>query len=115
MPQHLPDTYTKMNSQELLELGFIEVPDKPIVGPGMFVEWTGSEWIQRPANLTELSFKWQEIRDIRKTMLEQADIEVMKFVEINQQVPTELATYKQQLRDITLQEDPWHIVWPTYK
>lgn len=115
LPQKLPSEFLECSLRELNDIGFVKVPDKPQAEPGYFVDWTGTEWITRPANTTEISFKWQEIRDTRRALLEYADIEVMKYVEKNQQVPDDLSAYKQALRDITLQENPWFITWPTYK
>jgi len=55
-------------------------------------------------------YKWQEIRDRRNYELQKSDWTQLPDVPI----PTKAAwaTYRQELRDITAQTDPFNITWP---
>jgi len=57
--------------------------------------------------------QWEVIRGIRKQLLETTDWEIVKHQELGTTVPTDIATYRQALRDITDQSDPFNITWPT--
>lgn len=116
-----PSTFTP---EEIADAGYIAVEDPPASIPDhQILEWTGTEWNIRDKTEQELEIelnrKWQEIRDQRDHMLYLLD---WRFIRYQSQVrlnitPTEsiesLDTYAQQLRDITLQSDPYNIVWPT--
>lgn len=54
--------------------------------------------------------KWIEIRDRRNQLLSACDWTQLQDVSIPEKQAW--ASYRQQLRDITLQADPFSIVWP---
>ena len=56
-------------------------------------------------------YKWQEVRDRRNYELEKSDWTQLPDVPLT--TKTAWATYRQQLRDITAQADPFNITWPT--
>ena len=68
---------------------------------------TTDEIIQRTNN------QWNFIRADRNARLTASDWVVTKSLELGEAVPQSWLTYRQALRDITLQEDPFNIVWPT--
>lgn len=116
-----PSTFTP---EEIADAGYITVEDPPAsILDTQILEWTGTDWNIRDKTEQELEIelnrKWQEIRDQRDHMLYLLD---WRFIRYQSQVrlnitPTEsiesLDTYAQELRDITLQTDPYNIVWPT--
>lgn len=55
---------------------------------------------------------WKDVRDIRTRLLAETDWVVTKQVEQLGGVTEQWKEYRQQLRDITLQADPFNIVWP---
>lgn len=55
-------------------------------------------------------YKWQEIRDRRNYELEKSDWTQLPDVPIP--TKTAWATYRQELRDVTTQTDPFNITWP---
>ena len=59
---------------------------------------------------TEL--KWASVKQQRARLLAGSDWMVTKATESGQAVQPEWIAYRQALRDITLQSDPWVIVWP---
>ena len=60
--------------------------------------------------------QWLFIRQSRDVLLAESDVEMMKIrdSEVVNQQHQELAGYRQALRDITLQPDPFNIVWPIW-
>ncbi|WP_243055365.1 phage tail assembly chaperone [Pseudomonas sp. BP01] len=65
--------------------------------------------------------KWSEIRSARDLLLAESDVEILKINDleaINGHVDVELrqslAQYRQDLRDLTTQSDPFDITWPTW-
>ena len=55
-----------------------------------------------------------DIRHIRNLALLQTDYKVLMALENGNTVPTELSTYRQELRDITSQAGfPYNVTWPT--
>lgn len=57
--------------------------------------------------------RWEEVRTERSNLLAECDWVVTKYAELGEAVPTEWVEYRQALRDITNQEDPDDITWPT--
>lgn len=114
---------TSFTPEEIADAGYIVVEDPPASIPDtQILEWTGSEWNVRDKTEQELDYevqyKWHEVRAQRDYMLSQLD---WRFLRHQSQTrlnitPTDnivnLDTYAQELRDITLQTDPYNIVWP---
>lgn len=59
------------------------------------------------------SQRWEEVRTERNKRLADCDWVVTKYTELKEDLPIEWSTYRQALRDITSQEDPDAIEWPT--
>lgn len=57
--------------------------------------------------------QWNVVKYQRDTLLSETDWHVTKAVETGQPIDQDWANYRQQLRDITTQTDPFNIVWPT--
>ena len=55
---------------------------------------------------------WARVRFERDRLLSQTDWMVTKAVETGSPMPEGWATYRQALRDVTSQWDPWSIAWP---
>jgi len=69
-------------------------------------DYTRKQWVANP------EAAWASIRQQRARLLAGSDWLVTKAAESGQLVPPEWVAYRQALRDITLQADPWAIVWP---
>jgi hypothetical protein len=91
---------------------FILAPEKPTLSNGQKLGWENNDWVVLEPSYAEIQIKWQEIRDQRNQLLQDSDIFVLKSYENNVPLSEELKTYRQALRDITVQESPWDIVWP---
>jgi hypothetical protein len=83
-----------------------KVLKKPI-SPSVFYSWdnTSNSWM--PDN----NKAWSGIKIQRNTLLQQSDWTQLPDISIK--TKTQWAIYRQELRDITLQSDPFNIVWPT--
>ena len=57
--------------------------------------------------------KWVEVRTKRNTLLSESDWTQFQDSPITGSTLTEWQTYRQSLRDVTTQSDPYNIVWPT--
>jgi hypothetical protein len=60
----------------------------------------------------EIDNKWESIRYERNKKLLECDWTQLKDSPISEQKQQEWQTYRQSLRDIPLQSDPFNIVWP---
>lgn len=78
-------------------------------------QWT-RQWIvsdateEQIANITEA--RWSGVRTDRNERLAACDWWVTKAAETNATISVEQYTYRQALRDITNQADPFNIIWP---
>ena len=57
--------------------------------------------------------RWTQIRSQRDSLLKDTDWLSIRAADTGTPMPTEWSTYRQALRDVTGQEDPFNIVWPT--
>lgn len=71
-------------------------------------------WIQIDATETEISYRienqWEEIRLQRNQLLAESDWTQLSDVSI--ETKTAWIAYRQSLRDITSQSNPFNIIWP---
>jgi hypothetical protein len=127
--QH-PDTSfpVQMSIERLAEWGvflFDEVPKPQTVSPYQRVvegppEMVGLAWRQTwiiqdiPAEEAEaIRFsKWEQVRDTRAHLLRACDWTQLPDVVMGEAKMREWLDYRQALRDITDQPDPFNIVWP---
>jgi Phage tail assembly chaperone protein len=57
--------------------------------------------------------KWYYVRTERDFLLSQCDWTQISDVQLTEQEKQDWRTYRQALRDITLQSDPFNLTWPT--
>jgi hypothetical protein len=57
--------------------------------------------------------KWNQIRGDRRNRLEKSDYTQMADVPLTPETKAKWTEYRQKLRDITKQSDPFTLVWPT--
>lgn len=62
---------------------------------------------------TRIEIKWDEIRETRNTLLSECDWTQFQDSPITGSKLTEWQTYRQSLRDVTNQENPYNITWPS--
>ena len=61
----------------------------------------------------ELNSLWLIVRSNRNIMLSECDWTQLPDSPLTEEKKAEWITYRQSLRDITLQQDPFNIIWPT--
>lgn len=119
-----PATFTE---QEIVDAGYVLITqEKPVPEQNQIVYWSKEDlmWIVRDKTEQELqneiNYQWTKIRKERDNLLSNLD---WRFIRYESQtrlgiVPVDsiqdLDTYAQALRDVTLQQDPFNIVWPEY-
>lgn len=69
-------------------------------------------WVSLRTDEMRLAEKWVEVREIRDKKLLQSDWTTLPDVPLTDKQKQAWMAYRQQLRDITLQQDPFSIVWP---
>lgn len=93
---------------------FVLAPGKPDILPDEAIEWNGTSWVVRKANVAEIAFKEAEIRLLRNSKLAESDLYVIRAYEQGIPVSESIVLYRQALRDITQQPGfPWDVTWPT--
>jgi len=74
-------------------------------------------WIVTDASPEEIQQRiesqWSTIRSIRNEYLQECDWTQLADSPLTDEEKQEWSIYRQKLRDITLQEDPFNINWPT--
>lgn len=82
----------------------------PILIEGVYYQ----NWEQTDASTVEINLrveaKWEEIRQIRNELLLECDW--TQLSDIPTETKTYWQTYRQELRDVTNQPNPFNIVWP---
>lgn len=136
-PRELPDRIRLSNGttrtnkltfteQEIADAGYTKVSDKPDFDQMLYkVVWDYEEknWLVTVKSEEELQQdkenKWHEVRNIRDSKINEVEWKINRY---NSHIRLSLEpidnivlidTYIQELRDITLQEDPYNIVWPS--
>jgi hypothetical protein len=82
----------------------------PILTDGVYYQ----NWIQTDASQSEIDYRlenqWFIIREIRNELLKECDW--TQLSDISQTIKELWSTYRQQLREITNQSNPFNIEWP---
>lgn len=101
----------------LVELNGEFVPPPP--RPSRHHVWTGWGWSDpRPPAMRqddaqrERELLWAQVRNQRAARLAATDWVVLRAQERGEPVPDDWRDYRQALRDITEQTDPYQVVWP---
>lgn len=119
--------------EEIADAGYIRVQNPPLVSENETLSWDGVNWVvnsftEEQAEQAEqaeqveqedLSEAWKNVLALREGMFREVDGLIMRYhseVRLGLE-PTidisELDTYAQALRDLTDQEDPFNIIWPS--
>ena len=106
-------TYTP---EEIADAGYMQVPDQPSVPYPNKLDWTGTDWLIRVPNESEVLTQWESIKKECQKLLSDTDYKVIKAYELGIPLNQEWIDYRQSLRDIynnVNNIDPWNVVWPT--
>jgi hypothetical protein len=116
-----------MPLEEVLACGYY--PFEPVPGPLVDYDYTSSYEYVLTDNVVRMVWtvtkktgealreaerlKWDEIRGQRNNLLSGSDFTQLADAPVTPEKRAEWVVYRQALRDITLQSDPFGIVWPT--
>lgn len=105
---------SSLSAEELAADGFIEVIAAPELDPttGDKLDWDGEFWVVIPPNSADIAFKWADVRAQRNKLLADSDFYVVVAYEQNIPVSDSIKQYRQALRDITTNSNPYNITWP---
>lgn len=106
-PYPLPKDMSKYNIND-----FYLAPPQPALLPGQVLGWSLPDWTVRDPNASELAIQWAAVRVQRDKLLSQSDVYVVRAYEKNEPVPQATVDYRQALRDVTKQANPFAIDWP---
>ena len=106
-----PKTFTP---QELIEWGYTGPFEQPVFDADTQVlQWDGSGYVSRDKTdeevYLEISEQWQKVRDCRLDKLRDSDWTQLPDSPVEKSA---WASYRQQLRDVTQQTNPFSIQWP---
>jgi len=82
----------------------------PVLTDGVYYQ----NWIEINATESEINYRlenqWEEIRIIRNELLKESDWTQLN--DISETIKDLWSTYRQELRDVTNQQNPFNIEWP---
>ena len=86
-------------------------------GPALLIDgvWTQNYIVSEldpDASAARIEAQWSVVRNERNKMIADTDWWVTKAVENGAVIAAEQSVYRQALRDITEQENPFNITWP---
>ena len=88
------------------------VENTPELSGSIYVQtWIITDASEEEIN-TRVDEKWGEVREIRNTLLQQSDWTQFQDSPITGSKLIEWQTYRQQLREITSQTNPYNLSWP---
>ena len=106
-PYPLPEDMSHYDINDFMLAGPI-----PPMQSGQVLGWTGTGWYVRDPNEAETAIQWTAVREQRNRLLSQSDVYVVRAYERGEPVPQETVQYRQDLRDVTTQPNPFAIAWP---
>jgi len=122
-----PATFT---AEEIADAGYTPARDMPVITENQRVVWSSEliDWVvtdKTPEEIEQerqdaIARQWNAIRKQRDQLMKDFDWRYIRYareVRLNLTPSDNIAamdTYMQTLADITTQEDPFNIVWPTY-
>ena len=99
LPTPYPNDYTKNITE-----------GTPVLTDGVYYQ----NWVETPATESEMSYrienKWTDVRELRSQLLTECDW--TQLADIPTETKAAWTEYRQSLRDITSQSNPFSINWP---
>lgn len=128
IPQPLPErirlsnglTRTDRNTftqEEIADAGYTLIEENPPAATwSQNISWNGTQWIVENKTESEVievvKNEWIKIREKRNVRLQETDWIIIRQLEKGEKVDEAILEYRQALRDITLQTDPFNLQWP---
>ena len=126
-PQPLPERIRLSNGltrtdsstfteEEIANAGYTLAEDRPMITVFQNLSWNQTGWVVENKSDTEMTAlrnnEWHAVRQKRKLRLEETDWVIIRQLERGEKVDEDILIYRQALRDITLQSDPFNLEWP---
>lgn len=92
---------------EELKLAYRNIP-----GPTYLWNPRQGGWIDTRTQEEIVQQQWDLIKRQQKQILNNTDWLVIRAIDTNTTIPADWQQYRQQIRDITNQQDPFNIQWP---
>lgn len=135
----LKDGTTRTNkstfsAEELIDAGYTEVDDPPEISVLQSLKWENNSWSIIDNSEEATANEWARVRNVRDVKIREVSWRIERYntqllilssysltsnieetrLELNdtEENILKIATYIQQLRDITKQSDPFNITWP---
>ena len=114
----LPNGFTRTDAstfteEEIVSAGYSGPYTYPSYNPTVEkMEWNETEFTVRPYNDQEIANQWTVIRKQRDTFLIESDYTQVGDYDFGDTNVEEWKTYRQELRNITSQSNPFDITWP---
>jgi hypothetical protein len=107
------DVYIVRQSERVDDYTKNVVEGTPTLSGSVYVQnWIVTDATEEEIN-TKKEEKWIEVREMRDSLLGQSDWTQFQDSPITGSKLTEWQTYRQSLRDITNQSNPFSLSWPT--
>lgn len=99
-------------AEELEQAGYTGPYDRPDCDPlTETVDWDGTQFLVRPHNAEEIAAQWASVRQNRNALLQSSDWTQIVDYDLGADRAA-WASYRQLLREITSQANPFALVWP---
>jgi Phage tail assembly chaperone protein len=105
--QCLESPFVDVGAAYVLDGKVVVIPKRP--SDMHLFDWDAKVWVDQMTP----AIKWAEVRGRRNYLLLETDWTHLPDTPLAAQSKQAWAQYRQALRDITAQSDPFHIVWPT--
>ena len=98
-----------------VEHGALVALSAPRTAPSAFSRWRPdiADWSDERTQQQKVDDQWVVVRKKRDDLLASTDWVAIKQAELGGPIASDWRTYRQALRDIPLQADPFNVVWPT--
>jgi len=127
-PQPLPERIRLSNGltrtdrstftqEEISDAGYVLIEENPpSITWSQNISWNGAQWIVENKTESEVvqlrQNEWIKIREKRNVKLQETDWIIIRQLERGEKADEAILQYRQALRDITLQTDPFNLQWP---
>jgi len=118
----LSNRFTRTDSstftdEEIANAGYVLAPPMPVRGIYQHLSWNQNGWVVTDFSPQEIkdhvNREWLSVRQKRNQLLQETDWVAIRAMEMQTDMDEKFKQYRQNLRDITLNSDPYSIIWPT--
>lgn len=107
------------SQEELTSAGYKLAPEMPTVKSLQKIEWNEDHWVVLDKSKTDIEKQWNNIRNMRDEKIKEIEWKYNRYYRHERLGLTQIDSiqnldlYVQALADITKQENPFNIIWPS--